>query len=317
MNLRNRITYASILVLAFGLLSLPAGATSDPGAHCAAAKMRAAAKRMRSEMFCYAKAAERGEDVDPGCLQTAAEKYASAFRRAEEKGGRATPSDASSVGTEVGSCVSGLVESLPPTAPSCADNKKNGSETDVDCGGSCAAKCALNQSCSSSSDCSTSSCVNGVCSEYLPSCTNGVKDGSESDVDCGGSCGRCGVDRSCSADSDCTTLYCANGNCASGCTDGVQNGAETGVDCGADCGACPDGYGCLYDADCLSSHRCVSGTCQNPCTSHVKDGNETDVDCGGGMCPGCGPGQQCKTDQDCDPSAAPCMIDIGYCQSLP
>ena len=51
-----------------------------------------------------------------------------------------------------------------------------------------------------------------------PSCTDGIQNGDETGVDCGGP--------------DCPT-------CPS-CTDGVQNGNETGIDCGgSDCPACP------------------------------------------------------------------------------
>ena len=35
------------------------------------------------------------------------------------------------------------------------------------------------------------------------------------------------------------------------------------------------------------------------CVNGVKDGDESDVDCGGG-CPGCGTGQLCSLDEDCE-----------------
>lgn len=44
----------------------------------------------------------------------------------------------------------------------------------------------------------------------LPTCTNGVKDGSESDKDCGGLCPKCGPQKSCAKDGD-----CFNGKCNS------------------------------------------------------------------------------------------------------
>jgi hypothetical protein len=53
----------------------------------------------------------------------------------------------------------------------------------------------------------------------LPTCTDGVMNGSETGVDCGGP--------------DCAP-------CLPTCSDGEMNGSETGVDCGGpDCGACP------------------------------------------------------------------------------
>ena len=48
-----------------------------------------------------------------------------------------------------------------------------------------------------------------------PSCSDGVQNGTETAVDCGGDCSACPI-----------------------CTDGIQNGSETGIDCGGDCGRC-------------------------------------------------------------------------------
>lgn len=60
----------------------------------------------------------------------------------------------------------------------------------------------------------------GACKacEATPTCTDGIKNGDETDVDCGGSCKAC-----------VTTPTCE---------DGIKNGDETGVDCGGSCGAC-------------------------------------------------------------------------------
>ncbi len=51
-----------------------------------------------------------------------------------------------------------------------------------------------------------------------PTCTDGIKNGNETGVDCGGSCPAC----------------------PSSCSDGIQNGNETGIDCGGSCPACVD-----------------------------------------------------------------------------
>ncbi len=59
----------------------------------------------------------------------------------------------------------------------------------------------------------------GDCSTVCPTCTDGIQNGNETGVDCGGDC----------------PDACAT------CDDGIQNGNETGVDCGGDCDAiCPD-----------------------------------------------------------------------------
>jgi hypothetical protein len=86
----------------------------------------------------------------------------------------------------------------------------------------------------------------GPCTACI-SCTDGVKDGSETGVDCGGSCSAC-----------------AN------CSDGAQNQGETGVDCGGPCAACG-----------------ASQTVTLQAESHSGNGgitfNETCTDTGGGQ----------------------------------
>jgi hypothetical protein len=114
------------------------------------------------------------------------------------------------------------------------------------------------------------SCVSGVC-QVRSSCTDGVKNGSETDVDCGGGvCPACGTDRACLVNGDCQSQTCTSGVCraAATCTDGVQNGGETGVDCGgAACPACPTG--CLIDADCADSNPCTIDTCVTHACVHA------------------------------------------------
>ncbi|NJL77415.1 MAG: T9SS type A sorting domain-containing protein [Saprospiraceae bacterium] len=53
-----------------------------------------------------------------------------------------------------------------------------------------------------------------------PTCTDGIQNGTETGVDCGGSCPACPTQPT--------------------CTDGIQNGTETGVDCGGSCPACAE-----------------------------------------------------------------------------
>ncbi len=79
-----------------------------------------------------------------------------------------------------------------------------------------------------------------------PSCNDGIQNGDETGVDCGGSCSPC-----------------------PSCNDGIQNGSETGVDCGGSCSACP---------------TCFDG---------IQNGDETGVDCGGSCSP-CGGGTGCS-----------------------
>jgi len=48
----------------------------------------------------------------------------------------------------------------------------------------------------------------------VDNCSNGVKDGAETDVDCGGaSCSKCNPEKICLANSDCSTNNCTRGTC--------------------------------------------------------------------------------------------------------
>jgi hypothetical protein len=133
-----------------------------------------------------------------------------------------------------------------------------------------------------------------------PTCTDGVKNGDETGVDCGGSCGVCGAGQMCTQHSDCQSRVCSGGLCeAPTCTDGVRNGDETDVDCGGSCATkCADSKACYVANDCQSL-QCTGGRCQTPsCTDGVKNGDETDADCGG-SCPGCYTGKMCTLQSDC------------------
>src|SRR5207247_2529373 len=84
-------------------------------------------------------------------------------------------------------------------------------------------------------------------------CADGYADGSESDVDCGGSCPmRCADGRACARGTDCASGVCLGDGCAvPGCRDTVKNGSESDVDCGGACEArCGDGRACGQDRDC-------------------------------------------------------------------
>src|SRR5581483_11242975 len=74
-------------------------------------------------------------------------------------------------------------------------------------------------------------------------CSDGVTNGNETDVDCGGSCSACALGKMCKLDGDCGTgHYChatMNQCVADPCADGKKDGAETAVDCGGgSCGGC-------------------------------------------------------------------------------
>lgn len=134
-------------------------------------------------------------------------------------------------------------------------------------------------------------------------CTDGVMNEDETDVDCGGpSCfDRCDDGLRCAISADCGSAVCIGGTCQPArCSDGIRNGMETGVDCGGpDCAACGLGERCVDMTDCAegmcSGSFCVAGHCFNT----TRDVNETDVDCGGPDCGPCGSGLRCRAMDDC------------------
>lgn len=154
--------------------------------------------------------------------------------------------------------------------------------------------CTNASECAAGEDCVASACV-------TPSCTDGARNGAESDVDCGGSCSGCVSAHHCLSGSDCQSRNCVLGQCADfSCTDGSQNGNETDVDCGGSrCGPCVTGKHCSAPGDCstgiCSDTLCVSATCSNG----TLDGGESDIDCGGSCVP-CVPGKNCVRGTDCD-----------------
>lgn len=106
-----------------------------------------------------------------------------------------------------------------------------------------------------------------------PTCFDGIQNGDEEGVDCGGSC-----------PTACPT-----------CDDGIQNGDETGVDCGGSdcppCDMCNDGVqnGDEEGVDCGGSCPTACPTCDDG----IQNGDEEGVDCGGSNCPAC-PSANCN-----------------------
>ena len=91
-------------------------------------------------------------------------------------------------------CQSDVCEGQPKVCKSatCNDGRRNGTETDGDCGGKCAdggQRCSPGQKCKAPNDCTSHVCQAGFCQQAL--CTDGVKNGNELGVDCGGDCGPC------------------------------------------------------------------------------------------------------------------------------
>jgi hypothetical protein len=142
-----------------------------------------------------------------------------------------------------------------------------------------------------------------------PSCTNGKKDGAETDVDCGGGCPeKCALLEGCAKPTDCASgLVCVKNTCSSpAANDGIKDGNETDVDCGGDAApACEVGAGCLVAVDCKEK-VCDGVTCLAPLpTDGVQNAAETDVDCGGGA-----PASACADGKKCVAGARDCTSQV-------
>lgn len=208
-----------------------------------------------------------------------------------------------------GDCLSGVCIGTICRTPTCSDGVKNGDETDMDCGGSCSAiglKCTDYKMCIVNNDCYSGVCtiIGGVYKCAPATCDDGVKNGTETDLDCGGlACSGCADGKNCYIDSDCTSSVCMAGICQiPACDDGVKNGDETDLDCGGGtCSKCADLKNCSTAGDCVSG-VCEDTICQIPtCYDGVQNGDETDIDCGGYYASyfPCADGKKCNVNSDC------------------
>jgi hypothetical protein len=110
-----------------------------------------------------------------------------------------------------GSCENKVCQAQPDAAAevTSSDGIKDNGETDIDCGGPNAPPCAEGKGCESDNDCADKYCKADTKTCAVPRNDDGVKNGTETDVDCGGQSGKkCAEGLVCAADSDC------NGACS-------------------------------------------------------------------------------------------------------
>jgi hypothetical protein len=225
------------------------------------------------------------------------------------------PTTCAALGKTCGTASDGCVGTLD-----CDDHVKDGAETDVDCGGSRCPACADGKICGADTDCAGGTCNSGMCCTHktcsdlgltcgtafdtcgaMLDCNDGVKDGTETDVDCGGSgdpdagvppCPPCALGDACVLNADCSSMVCSNETCCNTtcalcnrCTPAgfADAGSCMPVAKNANDGPCNPtnlqtcdgqghclglhGYHCTANGDCLSNlcnktPPAVMGTCQ-------------------------------------------------------
>ncbi len=174
----------------------------------------------------------------------------------------------------------------------------------------------------------------GASGTTAATCTDGIKNQSESDLDCGGSgCPTCAFGKICTGSTSCRSNSCISGLCASVCGDNTKEGTE-GCDDGntvteactyglTSCTVCSStctsingatsrcGDAILQSANgeqCDDGNTVATDTCNNSCikstcSDGVKNQNETDIDCGNlsgnFICNKCSPGKTCTSTANC------------------
>ncbi|MGE0788166.1 MAG: DUF4215 domain-containing protein [Sandaracinaceae bacterium] len=171
--------------------------------------------------------------------------------------------------------------------------------------------------------------ASGTC--VIPTCTDGVQNGDETDVDCGGGCApttTCDDGEGCSVAGDCTSGSCMAMTCqAARCGDGVMQAGEVcddgndtdgdGCDDGASDACRPTGCGngavtAGEECDDMNSvdgdgcdNNCTVTACGNGVTAGTEvcdDGNTADAD-------GCDSACAVETGYSCDATMVPSVCD--------
>lgn len=176
--------------------------------------------------------------------------------------------------------------------------------------------CLTNADCTAPETCAP---LSGTCGLDNSACSDGVRDGNESDVDCGGSCApsrQCSTGLHCAAPVDCKSGVCTAGVCGAGaCGDGVQQDGE-GCDDGnhADGDGCDDGPGSrCQPTGCGNGTKSASEACDdgNAVNGDGCDSNCTVSACGNGVPAGT---EQCDdgNTRSSDGCSSSCRVEAGW-----
>ena len=141
--------------------------------------------------------------------------------------------------------------------------------------------------CLGATDCDSGVCVDNACRDAT--CSDGVKNGAETDLDCGGSCTSCPLGDACTLAADCTSGFCVDGACA-------------------ECVAATDCPG--TDTEC-SARTCTANRCGVRFTAAGTPlAVQTDGDCRRAVCTGAGGDEIILDDGDLPEDGDLCTVDV-------
>jgi hypothetical protein len=292
-----RIAFVFVGALVALTLAAPAHATLNA---CAAAKKLCVAKKVAALLKCHSKNEKPPAGLDPAkfaaCVQKAKDKFdgganpaKGCFAKLEAKypGGCISTNDTAALETKVDDFVDDVICALDPGAGTCPAVPTPTPTSTPGCA-------AIGQSCATASQCCSLACMGGTC---VASCSNGMQDGNETGVDCGGSCGPCGLGGGCVSNLDCVaTTQCSAGQCicAAGQTDcnsvaGDGCEANTSND-PSNCGGCNNVCVLPNATETCTMSQCGIGSCDAGylnCDGLTPDGCETGTLFDNNNCGGC------------------------------
>jgi len=214
-----RIALALAGVLIALTLATPSHATLNA---CSAGKKKCVAKKAAAMLKCHSKNEKPPAGLTPAafaaCIQKAKDKFdggadptKGCFLKLQAKfpGGCLTTGDTATLETKVDAFVDDVVCALDagsgtcPATPTPTPQVPTATPT-PGCG-------TVGQSCAGNFQCCSNVCMFGQCQ---PSCTDGIKNGTETDIDCGGgTCPTCATGKMCATGADCTSGICSGGQC--------------------------------------------------------------------------------------------------------
>jgi hypothetical protein len=243
-------------------LLIPTVAWGD-STRCAGAKLKVAATYAGCRLRAEARAASSSQAIDAAKLAKCDATFEARWQKAEERDASSCPTigDGGAVHDLLEAVSDGLAGALAGAGglPSC--DPCSSPTTTVAPATTLPGPTTTVSGCQVTGQITTTTTTTTT---VIERCTNGLEDGPETDVDCGGSdCLPCAPGFDCNVNGDCKSKVCFGGSCAAPtCVDGERNGDETSIDCGGGaCPGCPPGELCFECTDCASLH-CDSNSCQ-------------------------------------------------------